>query len=87
VDRLDQMAGQPVLQRLATWVLRAAEHDETRAFTLGMTQAQLAEELGTVREVVVRGLAQLRDDGAITTVGRGRYRVKDWNALRTIASD
>jgi CRP/FNR family transcriptional regulator, dissimilatory nitrate respiration regulator len=85
VERLDQVAGQPVLQRLATWVLRAAEHGDARSFTLGMTQAQLAEELGTVREVVVRGLAQLRDEGAIVTAGRGRYRVKAWNVLRTIA--
>lgn len=84
VERLDQVAGQAVVERLATWVLRAAEQDETRPFTLGMTQAQRAEELGTVR--AIRGLAQLRADGAIVTVGRGRFRVRDWSALRTIAA-
>jgi CRP-like cAMP-binding protein len=85
VERLDQVSSQSVTQRLAGWVQRAAEHDPERPFTLGMTQAQLAEELGTVREVVVRGLAQLRDEGAIMTAGRGRYRVKDWAVLRGVA--
>lgn len=87
VERLDQIAGQPVLQRLGLWVVRAAEQAPADAVAFGMTQVQLAEELGTVREVVVRGLAQLRDEGAIATAGRGRFRVKDWEILRAMAAD
>ncbi len=87
VERIDQLGGQSVLQRLAAWVLRAAEMDETQAFTLGMTQARLAEELGTVREVVVREIAQLRAHGAIEAAGRGRFRVKDRAILRAMAAD
>jgi hypothetical protein len=42
-----------------------------------LTQAALAEELGTVREVIVRGLATLR----------GRYSVQDLTALGRLADD
>jgi DNA-binding transcriptional regulator LsrR (DeoR family) len=54
-------------------------------FNLGMTQAQLAEELGTVREVVVRGLAQLRRDGIIAAAGRGRYVISNRDGLTDLA--
>ncbi len=83
VDRLDRLANQPVMARLAGFLLeRAAVADDTGAFTLGMTQAEVAEELGTVREVIVRGLAHLRGEGIIDTLGRGRFAVLDAAALR-----
>lgn len=85
VERLDQVGGQPVLQRVAAFVQRTAAHAGTASFALGMTQAQLAEELGTVREVVVRCLGQLRASGAIEATARGRYRVRDARRLRAIA--
>jgi len=54
-------------------------------FTLGQTHEQLAEELWTVREVVVRSLRELRRRGVIASAGRGRYRVTDARALDTAA--
>jgi CRP-like cAMP-binding protein len=86
VERLDQAATQSVRARLAAFLLKRAEATGAQSFTLGMTQAALAEELGTVREVVVRGLAQLRDIGAIDTAGRGRFVLKDPAGLAELAA-
>ncbi|MGH7719979.1 MAG: helix-turn-helix domain-containing protein [Gemmatimonadaceae bacterium] len=46
-----------------------------------MSQGELAEELGTVREVVVRALRELRADGVIRSAGSGRIEVLDATAL------
>jgi hypothetical protein len=43
-------------------------------------------ELGTVREVVVRGLAALREEGVIAAAGRGRLLVHDLETLRRHAA-
>ena len=40
-----------------------------------MTQQQVAEELGTVREVVSRGMRELVKEGRIEVRGGGRYGV------------
>jgi len=56
-------------------------------FALGMTQADAAEELGTVREVLVRGIGTLRREGLIASVGRGRFEVRDLDASRRLAAD
>jgi predicted transcriptional regulator len=53
--------------------------------TLGGTQQEVAEELGTVREVVVRAVRALCESGAIEPAGRGRYRVRDAARLRELA--
>lgn len=45
-----------------------------RSSSLGSTQAALAEDLGTVREVALRALRQLTEAGAIERDGR-RIRV------------
>lgn len=88
VDRLDRRTAHPVERRLAAFVLvryhqaRAAGHT---SFALGATQAEAAEELGTVREVLVRALRALRAAGTIKTVARGRYEVVDERALRQLA--
>jgi DNA-binding transcriptional regulator YhcF (GntR family) len=50
-----------------------------------MRVRELAEELGTVRELVVRALAQLRDAGLVASAGRGRYVVRDLAALTDLA--
>ncbi|HYW32283.1 MAG TPA: Crp/Fnr family transcriptional regulator [Gemmatimonas sp.] len=85
VERLDSASTQSVVGRLASYVLAQAAISESASFTLGLTQEALAEELGTVREVVVRGLANLRRDGVIASVGKGRYTVRDAAALRRLA--
>jgi CRP/FNR family transcriptional regulator len=89
VDRLDRNGSQSTLGRLAGHLLArsAASQGRGRAFTLGASQQLAAEELGTVRELVVRGLRTLRDRGAIVALGGGRYSVVDEALLRRVASD
>jgi DNA-binding IclR family transcriptional regulator len=50
-----------------------------------MTQTALAEELGTVREVVVRSLRGLRQLGAIESAGDGKYRISNRPILEQLA--
>jgi CRP/FNR family transcriptional regulator len=66
-----------VSERLMRHIVARPGALEGRVFSLGMTQAELAEELGTVREVVVRELRRLVERGAIASAGRGRYRMRD----------
>lgn len=54
--------------------------------TLGMTQEQFADELGTVREVLVRELGALVRDGTLTSLGRGRFLVQNLSALQARAA-
>ncbi|MCA0374887.1 MAG: Crp/Fnr family transcriptional regulator [Gemmatimonadetes bacterium] len=86
VDRLDRVSTQPVVGRLAALLLARVEETGSPTVSLGMTQAAAAEELGTVREVIVRSLATLRHDGVIATAGRGRVVVRDLEALRARAA-
>jgi CRP/FNR family transcriptional regulator len=86
VERLDRASSQSVPSRVAAFLLARAESAGSAPFTLGMTQNALAEELGTVREVVVRALARLRDAGVIASAGRGRYVVKNVRALEEIGA-
>jgi CRP-like cAMP-binding protein len=87
VERVDQLAARSVPQRLAALLVgrRLESPASDRSITLGGTQQEIAEELGTVREVVVRAVRALRDAGAIQPLGRGRYEVRDLRRLREIA--
>lgn len=85
VQRLDERVGMSVQQRLARLVLARSELANGAPFTLGATQAQAAEELATVREVLVRELRRLRDAGAIRSTSRGRYAVANVRLLRDLA--
>ncbi len=87
VDRLDRSATRSVRSRLADLVASRSKAANGRSFTLGATQQQAAEEIGTVRELVVRGLKALRDDGVIEARGGGRYVVRDSARLRRIAEE
>ena len=83
--RIDELTASTVNARLASYVAERAAQSSTREFTLGVTQAELANQLGTAREVVVRGLAALIDAGAIGRVGRSRFQVRRLSTLRAIA--
>ena len=86
VDRVDGLAAQDVAGRLARLLLQhRGPAGDGREITLGRSQHEVAEELGTVREVVVRALRQLRRQGMIEALGRGRYRVLDPRALARLA--
>ena len=85
IGRLDEMVHQTVARRLARHLLAQLETVRGRELSLGMTQVALAEELGTVKELVVRELRGLRRRGLLVPVGRGRYAVPDPAALRRFA--
>jgi CRP/FNR family transcriptional regulator, cyclic AMP receptor protein len=85
IQRLDHLSSWSVRARVAHHLLERSQSAHGASFTLGVTQQVLAEELGTAREVVVRVLRELRAEGCIEGVGRGRYRLIDLERLRSIA--
>jgi CRP-like cAMP-binding protein len=84
LDQLERLRGATVTVRLARHILDRSLHGPDAEFTLGMSQAALAEELGTVREVLVRSLAALKRSGAIAQLQRGRYRIGDPAVLQAL---
>lgn len=88
VARLDRMVFANVAARLARHLLLRLDRARTpgAVVTLGLTQSQLAEELGTVREVLVRELRALRTSGIIAPLGAGRFEIVDLARLRALAS-
>jgi len=87
VDRIDERSSTGVRARVARRLLKKDGAKPGEWFALGRTQEELAEELGTVREVVARSLSELRESGAIESDGRGRYRVLEAGLLERGASD
>jgi CRP/FNR family transcriptional regulator len=96
VEKVDQNTVSSVQTRLARFILQRSQSARPAArpksgarkrvaFSLGMTQTALAEELGTVREVVVRALRGLRQSGAIEAAGDGKYRVVNVSMLEHLA--
>jgi CRP/FNR family transcriptional regulator len=84
VHRLDGLAAQSVQARLAALILARAGSGDG-AFTLGGTHIEVAEELGTVREVIVRALRELKACGAVAARGRGRLVVRNADVLKRLA--
>jgi CRP/FNR family transcriptional regulator len=87
VERLDRSALRPVSARLAEFLITRATARGRAVVAIGMTQRQLAEELGTVREVVVRELHALRTAGVVRSLGGGRLEIVDAGALRERAGE
>jgi len=86
VERLDGRSVRSVGGRLAEYLLeRPAPARGGGTISLGMTQQDLAEELGTVREVISRELRELRAAGIIASRGGGRYAILDVKRLRAAA--
>lgn len=81
VDRLDERSARSVQARLIEFLLSRPTNGST-SITLGMTQQALAEELGTVREVVSREIRVLTRRGWIEALGGGRYRLLAVDELR-----
>jgi CRP/FNR family transcriptional regulator len=76
MQALEEGSTSRVEQRLAKLLLKRAD----AAGVVPLDQATLASELGTAREVVSRGLQQLKHEGLVQT-GRGRVVVTDRSAL------
>lgn len=70
VERLSAQTADPVRSRLAAY-LRSRPVRPDGTMTLGGTQEQVAEEVGTVREVVVRLLRQWIREGVLVPRRRG----------------
>lgn len=85
LQRLDELASYTVTARLARHLVAVAEGAPARELTLGMSQAALADRLGTAREVLVRSLRTLCEAGAIRRVGRSRFVVEDSARLHAMA--
>lgn len=85
VDRLDRRSAVSVRGRTARLIRERRDGSRDGWFRLGSSQAAVAEELGTVREVVVRTLRELRELGLVESDGRGRYRVLDSDRLDALA--
>jgi CRP/FNR family transcriptional regulator len=85
LERLDELSDYSVTARVAGYLLARADAATRNDLELGASQAALAEQLGTVREVVVRSLRALCDDGAIRRVGRSRFAIVDERRLRDLA--
>ena len=75
VNRLDDRSAQSVRARLIDFLTHRAAVGRRGTFSIGMTQQALAEELGTVREVISRELKELKRAGIIEPLGGGRYRL------------
>lgn len=74
VERLNDRSSRSVQSRLIAFLLNRPAIGPAGTISLGMTQQVLAEELGTVREVVSRELRALCRNGFIESAGGGRYR-------------
>jgi len=83
VDRLDERSAHSVHARLAEFLL--SRPMQRSSISLGMTQQAVAEELGTVREVVSREIRAFVKRGSIQPIGNGRYRIVDVDSLRRAA--
>jgi CRP/FNR family transcriptional regulator len=85
LDRVDRLATAEVGTRLCSYLLDRVELME--GSTIAITQESLAEELGTVREVVMRALRSLRERHIIKSAGRGKIEIVDRSALRSLTSE
>lgn len=87
IGRLDGLAVRSVSARLAKYLLERRERCGREPFTLGGSQSAVAEELGTVREVLGRGLRTLRRRGLIDVDANGGVTVMDEAGLRAAAEE
>jgi CRP/FNR family transcriptional regulator len=87
VARLDGRSAKSARVRLIEFLLERAQASDRESFSVGMTQQDLAEELGTVREIVSREFRRLSREKLIVSLNGGRYRVPNLDALRKATAD
>lgn len=84
VDRLSRTSLWSVRSRLCAHILAQSQASPDGVYyTIPGTQTELAEEIGSVREVVARELAALRKAGVLRQVD-GRYELVDITTLESI---
>jgi CRP-like cAMP-binding protein len=82
VERLHERSATNVQTRLIDFLLSRTSSRGADTISLGMTQQALAEDLGTVREVIARELRAMIKRGWIESLGGGRFRIVDEAGLR-----
>ena len=87
VARLDGRSAKSARVRLIEFLLERAQASDRDSFSVGLTQQELAEELGTVREIVSREFRRLSREKLIASLTGGRYRLLDAEALRRAVQD
>jgi CRP/FNR family transcriptional regulator len=83
-DLVEDLALRDVTARVAGFLAAEAARTGSDQLTLTSTQEEIAARLGTVRELVSRGLSRLQEDG-ILTVRRHRVQIKDRGRLASVA--
>ncbi len=85
-ESVSQYAFMNVMQRVAGYLLNVAAPDPSGLLVAMITQQQLANAVGSVREVVARTLRDLRADGLIS-VSRARIAILDRDGLMRTSFD
>lgn len=80
MKRVNRLALMDVKQRLCAWLLDNVDESGTVS---GISQEDLAAQLGTVRQVIGRALADLREAGLVE-VRRGAIRVLDAERIKQL---
>lgn len=75
---IDEILFQHMDQRLASWLLK----NENRQSTVEVTHQEIADELGSSREVISRILEDFNQEGLIET-GRGAIKLIDIEGLKS----
>jgi CRP/FNR family transcriptional regulator len=90
VTIIEELSFSTVRRRLASLLLRLARQGERTArgaeVVLPASQQELAAQIGTVRELVSRGLSQLQAEGIIAINGR-KITIRDLKALERETKD
>ena len=86
IDAAGQFAFMSVRQRVAGYLLSVAAREPSGGLVAPITQQQLANGIGSVREVVARTLHDLRSDGLVSA-SRARVAILDRDGLMRIAFD
>jgi CRP/FNR family transcriptional regulator len=90
VTIIEELSFSTVRHRLATLLLRLARQGERKArgaeVVLPASQQELAAQIGTVRELVSRGLSRLQAEGIIAIDGR-KITIRDLKALESETKD
>lgn len=80
---MDQVLNKRVDSRLAAWLVEESTLRESKV--IAITQEELANHLGTAREVVTRMLKRFQQEG-IVEVNRGIVKITDGDALGSMAA-
>ena len=90
VATIEELSFSTVRHRLASLLLRLAREGERTSrgveVVLPASQQELAAQIGTVRELVSRGLSRLQAEGTIEIEGR-KIMIRDFKALETETKD